>query len=528
MSERNVDLLSLKDNINFNTLSPKQWADMSFQVLREKNAAIKTVDGSGGDHGIDAYEGDFSAPTVIYQFKYFPQGFGSAQKQEVKRSLNTALKYYSGFKWILVCSADPTPIVVEWLESLRRDNTSLEMEFILGSEMTHRLINVPKVRKEYFPNLQDTAENLCKVPGFSPTEMIRRGARTLNDVVIDDRFQATVTTDGNMEIISYSPRPGLAERIPLFTATVKTRKAAEAIRRFHEEGIPLSLDSSDVDLKCLVDLPYDIDKLVSVHAWTDFKDNASIMTFFSSDDPNASFSLHIELKTIREGSKVIFRSNEGQSNSPVLVELRCPTCMPSVDNPIRFSITPRFVGRDVKTAYRGARFLAQLGHSNRLGIAGIDDDLADASFSDLDGMADGAWQELGELYEALYGVCTYFGINPVVDEAVYNPDFIDGIFYLHNKLLHDGEEIKGKITFHDVAQELIYAASQQRPLQINADGYWRGSIFGYACSAEYKLVSKGTPNLTTTECGADCDIDGTYSFTMSNKDAVLSQLDTGD
>lgn len=58
---------------------------------------------SQGDGGIDILVGDFSSPIENYQCKYFIDGIGDSQKQQIRESFNRAMKSneYKMKKWIL-------------------------------------------------------------------------------------------------------------------------------------------------------------------------------------------------------------------------------------------------------------------------------------------------------------------------------------------------------------------------------------------------------------------------------------------
>lgn len=76
-------MAELKDDFDFNTLDPDRWENLCFALVHAKNPLVRTVNGHGGDEGIDAYVGSFGEPIEIYQFKFFKNSFGKSQvKQE--------------------------------------------------------------------------------------------------------------------------------------------------------------------------------------------------------------------------------------------------------------------------------------------------------------------------------------------------------------------------------------------------------------------------------------------------------------
>lgn len=104
-------MAELKDDFDFNTLDPDRWENLCFALIHAKNPLVRTVNGHGGDEGIDAYVGPFETPAVIYQFKFFKSSLGTLQVKQVRDSLDAALAKRRDFKWILMCSKDPTPVL---------------------------------------------------------------------------------------------------------------------------------------------------------------------------------------------------------------------------------------------------------------------------------------------------------------------------------------------------------------------------------------------------------------------------------
>ena len=151
-------MAELKDDFDFNTLDPDRWENLCFALVHAKNPLVRTVNGHGGDEGIDAYVGSFGEPVEIYQFKFFKNSFGKSQVKQVKDSLNAALAKRRGFKWILMCSKDPTPAAMRALDELRGEHPDMTIECHFASEIAAMLIECPRVRKEFYPNTQDQLE----------------------------------------------------------------------------------------------------------------------------------------------------------------------------------------------------------------------------------------------------------------------------------------------------------------------------------------------------------------------------------
>lgn len=77
-------------------LGPERFHQLCFHILKAKypGADVKFVEGAGGDKGLDVFSGQLSDGPVIWQCKHFAGGIHNAQKRQIKRSLETALKNF--------------------------------------------------------------------------------------------------------------------------------------------------------------------------------------------------------------------------------------------------------------------------------------------------------------------------------------------------------------------------------------------------------------------------------------------------
>ena len=205
----------LKDEYNFNSLDPDKWEELCFALMHAKGYPVKTVNGRGGDEGIDAFIGTYENPSVVFQFKFFRDGWGSKQAKQIEKSFKDALEKRSAFQWVLMCSADPTPAAVKAFEALCAKHPDVEIKYVAGSEVKALLIETPEVRKRYFPDTQDQLEAISLLDGNRPIEMIQNGVRRLNNLVLDDRLSVRVIADGDDLTTIYEVRPNVTVEVPI-------------------------------------------------------------------------------------------------------------------------------------------------------------------------------------------------------------------------------------------------------------------------------------------------------------------------
>lgn len=139
------------------SFNPKMWfaiEDKEFErlatlLLTQDKPKVRTIEGSGGDGGIDAYIGLLDEMQVIYQMKNYPDLLSNSQKNKIENSLKTAIKNHQISKWILVIPKDPTPSERSWFEKLRI-KYGIELTWFGNNELTDLLYKYPHIRDQYF------------------------------------------------------------------------------------------------------------------------------------------------------------------------------------------------------------------------------------------------------------------------------------------------------------------------------------------------------------------------------------------
>lgn len=511
----------LKDEYNFNSLDPDKWEELCFALIHAKGYPVKTVNGRGGDEGIDAFIGTYENPSVVFQFKFFRDGWGSKQAKQIEKSFNDALEKRSGFRWVLMCSADPTPAAVKAFEALRAKHPDVEIEYATGSEVKALLIEMPEVRKRYFPDTQDQLEALSLIDGNRPIEMIQNGVRRLNNLVLDNRLSVRVIADGDDLTTIYEVRPDVSEEVPLLKLESKTQKGRDALEAFYHDGTPFTLSSSDVVLKPLINFPDDPGECESIacHSITD-QPPTPLLLFSGDAEEQPSSSLYINLKTVRRGAEVGVRSNEGQDGCPIIMEFEYPIDLDSAtDRPaIQVGIRPHYEGCTVKSSLKGACFLAELSATKKLGMCDPNGDADDATyctFEDLDDQE--AWEDQAAFFEALYRVCQFFKINPIVDESYATSVFADSLRRFVRKLDLLGKELKGSLSFMLIKvddEQLAESVNQGVSSFVVDESIWI-DLFGDRYTAAVRTVSQGVASCTKVDGGIVCEIRGTHTVYMS-------------
>ncbi|WP_160162914.1 hypothetical protein [Natrinema limicola] len=118
----------------------------------QEAANITTIDGSGGDDGIDCFRGEIDGEITIFQHKYHTGRLEYTQKRQISDSLDRAQEEHSGLeKWILLIATEFTPTEHEWFqEEIVSPNSGIDIEYWNKPKIENRLIQYDFLIERYF------------------------------------------------------------------------------------------------------------------------------------------------------------------------------------------------------------------------------------------------------------------------------------------------------------------------------------------------------------------------------------------
>lgn len=499
-------MTALKDDKNFRSLDSGRWEDLCFLLFKEEYPDLQRVDGSGGDEGIDAYVGTYDNPTLVFQFKFFSKGFGFKQVSQIRRSLDKVCENRSNFKWILVCSAEPTPKARRALDGLKVDYPDISIEFICEGDVKSRLSKCPTVRRTFYDDGMETLKSIIRLDEMNPLDKARKGVSLYNESIVDERFHVTVTTDGNSMIESYSLNPNFSGPMPTVSVKFSSDKAVESYNKLIRYGAPLELAGNDVKVENRGFPGIDEGELELLKIVPQHDPRPTQLRFYSSDKLDKYQALFVELQTVQEGTESIVRSNVHQKNAPIWFQfvLSKDAAKDGSRNKSTLSVTPCYLGNRISVVHKGALFLAQLAETGQLGISGADEDLKDAHFFSLNGIKDNdIWKNQLSYIDAIDRVCRFFSIDPKVNETLSSIELFNQIRYLDTKITNPGVEIEGTVgfTFEKINPSLYEFADKQKESSFVADFDWLGSIFNSTLTAKIRIVITGVPSIKATDEG---------------------------
>jgi len=191
-------------------LDPDTFQRFSFQLLKEQHPGLelKHVDGKSGDEGLDVFAGELYGKPAIWQCKSFPNGVGKSQKEQIRKSLRTALKHFSPCYWILCLSVDLNVQTFRWFEKLKKSYESkVKIGQMLASDFVNEILHRRSLRNHFFPNAsldvaelkrmatrtgEMTLDELEKVTGANLEDIIERWKDR------DARFNYQIVFDGDL------------------------------------------------------------------------------------------------------------------------------------------------------------------------------------------------------------------------------------------------------------------------------------------------------------------------------------------
>ena len=86
------------------------------------------IKASQGDEGLDILVGDFSAPIDVFQCKYFIDGLGNPQKQQIRHSFDRAYEssMFKMKRWVLCLPCELTAKEFQWWSEWRNGTQNLQ------------------------------------------------------------------------------------------------------------------------------------------------------------------------------------------------------------------------------------------------------------------------------------------------------------------------------------------------------------------------------------------------------------------
>lgn len=186
-------------------LDPHTFERLIVHLLKARypGVDIKHIEGAAGDEGIDVISGQLDEHPTIWQCKSFPNGIKDSQKQQIRKSLNQALKHYTPKRWVLCLSIDMDPAALRWFQKLIKSRAAAtQVELWQASDIVQQLLYQHTICEHYFPvtilNTTTIREELAGINAFTTEELAALNDQNVNSYLTrlqahDARFTYGVT-----------------------------------------------------------------------------------------------------------------------------------------------------------------------------------------------------------------------------------------------------------------------------------------------------------------------------------------------
>jgi hypothetical protein len=117
------------------------------QLLAEEMNAI-SINGRGGDGGIDCFILRSGNSIDVFQAKYFLGCLTHSQKRQIQQSLATVRRQHQLTRWVLCIPRDHTPAEQSWFESI--GSPQLVIEWWGETKIRNLLARHPQIARQFF------------------------------------------------------------------------------------------------------------------------------------------------------------------------------------------------------------------------------------------------------------------------------------------------------------------------------------------------------------------------------------------
>jgi hypothetical protein len=261
-------------------LSKEDFESLLDQMLQAKypGAGIMRVEGTGGDEGIDNFQGNLSDGPTVWQDKHFTTRIHKSQRKQILKSIAAAFKARTPRHWVLYVPINLRTTEHNWFQQsvkmpYERHHPGSTIELMQASHIVKDLLHFKTVRETFFP---DAVSDIAKLKALvmntetlTTDECAKVTAEYAQQYLVsmkglDPRCDYEVTV-GSERTPDYRPEPRLlmafqrgdlltrvfardveAIRLDPITFQIKLQaSAAEKIREAAETGRPQTLSPDE-------------------------------------------------------------------------------------------------------------------------------------------------------------------------------------------------------------------------------------------------------------------------------------------
>ncbi|GGK79543.1 hypothetical protein GCM10009067_34820 [Haloarcula sebkhae] len=139
-------------DIDLSYLDPSRFESLASDLLMEEAESVRTIDGSGGDDGIDCFKGQTQGSITIFQHKFFTGRLNHSRESQIQSSYETAKENHPGLeRWCLLIALDFTPKEQQWFEkTIEQDAENIEVDIWNESKIENLVSEYDHIVDRYF------------------------------------------------------------------------------------------------------------------------------------------------------------------------------------------------------------------------------------------------------------------------------------------------------------------------------------------------------------------------------------------
>lgn len=234
-------------NIDLESLDNQTFEDLCNELLRRELGDVTSIDGSGGDKGVDGFKGDIDGEVTIYQHKFYDGRLNSGRKSKIIKSFETAQKEHPEMtKWVLLIATEFTRGEQQWFEeNVKQTTTDIEVTYWNKKEIEGRVIEYENLVHRYFPTSllslgqrQEELVNYLSAPVVEKTAMLYQ---RLNEIKEDNPHldvELEYSTEENKQKLHFNPESNISinTELSIDEKKAKQMRSGEEVR-FSKEQI---------------------------------------------------------------------------------------------------------------------------------------------------------------------------------------------------------------------------------------------------------------------------------------------------
>lgn len=240
-------------DVNLEYLDPDTFEDLSNDLLRREVGGITTIEGAGGDDGIDGFKGEINGTSTIYQHKFFPGRLDSNRKRQIKHSFHTAQEKHPGMeKWVLLVATELTPKEHDWFEQeIKYSAPDIEVTYWNKKKIEDKVSTYQNLVERYFPTsmlaLSRKQQEAVNYLSGTPVERARLVGRRLEELRDENPhlgLKYEFSSESDTHHIKLNPESPVSLNTKFDTEAEKLEKIqnGEEVRFSKEEIVSIEFD----------------------------------------------------------------------------------------------------------------------------------------------------------------------------------------------------------------------------------------------------------------------------------------------